>query len=390
MRIGIITNHYLERVGGAEEALDRLASHWHVAGEDVVLFSIRSRKARRKRLWQPAYAHVRLGYIWSTEHGLGRYVRAMRREHARRPFDAIFACDAYWAGHVARMSKRETGVPYAVWSQGGDVMDTSRFLRKPVPRRRMAEAIGEADAVLCISQYVRRQIEAIAEPRGLVAALPNGWPDEWANVATAARPMAGRYIFAMGRLVPLKGFGTLLQAFAQLRPTHRNVRLVIAGEGAQSPQLLEQAQQLDLTTTDDLHDDMAAVCFPGFVQGEAKRALIEHAAIGVSPSIRNEPMSLALFEMLCRGVPVVASRVGGTPDVVQPGVNGLLFEAGDAAGLARAMDGLLSDQTERHRLAAAAAGSVAEHRWGRIAERALTLLSDIVERAQSGRAARGG
>ncbi len=376
MRIGIITNHYLDRVGGAEEALDRLATHWHGLGHDVVLFSIRSRKHRRRREWKPAYAHVRLPYLLSTELGLGRYVRAMQRAHAEADFDVVLACDTYWAGHVALRFRQRTGVPFAVWSQGGDVMDTSRFLRKPRARARMAEASAEADAVFYISRYIRSCLEALAKPTGLVLPLPNGWPDEWAGSAPTAAVLAGRYVYAMGRLVPLKGFSTLVEAFARLRERHPGVRLVIGGEGPQLPDLLEQAAGVGLSVSRSL-EEAGELILPGFVQGETKLSLIEHAVVGVSPSVRNEPMSLALFEMLSRGLPVVASRVGGTPDIIEKGVNGLLFEAGDAEALAGALDLVLSDDPLRLRLAESAAGTVAEHRWSRIANRALAALSEI-------------
>src|SRR5690606_22517877 len=183
-------------------------------------------------------------------------------------------------------------------------------------------------------------------------------------------------IFAMGRLVPLKGFATLVEAFARLRQHHPAVRLVIAGDGPQLAPLLEQAAALELSVARSLEEDGALV-LPGFVQGEIKRALIEHALVGVSPSVRNEPMSLALFEMLSRGVPLVASRVGGTPDIVEDNTNGLLFEAGDAAALAAALRRMFDDDALRLRLAGAAAGTVAEHRWSSIADRALAWLSEL-------------
>jgi glycosyltransferase involved in cell wall biosynthesis len=89
-------------------------------------------------------------------------------------------------------------------------------------------------------------------------------------------------------------------------------------------------------------------------------------------------MSLVLFEMLCCGVPVVGSRVGGTPDIVQPGVNGELFSAGDAEDLAGQLDRLLTNEAERDRLARQAAPSVEAYRWSRIAPAYLELFAEVI------------
>jgi glycosyltransferase involved in cell wall biosynthesis len=119
------------------------------------------------------------------------------------------------------------------------------------------------------------------------------------------------------------------------------------------------------------------VFFPGFVEGTVKRALLCHAALAVSPSICQEAMSLVLFEMLSSGVPVIGSEVGGTPDIVRPGVNGELFRAGDSGELAACLDRLLSDEFYRSRLAGGARPSVELHRWSNVAQAYLNLFDEV-------------
>jgi glycosyltransferase involved in cell wall biosynthesis len=224
-------------------------------------------------------------------------------------------------------------------------------------------------------------LEELATPRGIVRFLPNGWPDEWADRRKGRRLVAGPYVFAMGRVVELKGFQTLVEAFCRVRQKHPHASLVIAGDGAYLPQLREQARRLGLEPTDRLPaagDARPVVCLPGFIHGDAKLSLLQHAAVSVSPSIRQEPMSLVLFEMLCCGVPVLGSRVGGTPDIVRPGVNGELFSAGDAGELSARLDRLLSNPAERDRLASQAAFSVEAYRWSRIAPAYLALFADVI------------
>ena len=86
---------------------------------------------------------------------------------------------------------------------------------------------------------------------------------------------------------------------------------------------------------------------------------------------------MVVLEMLCRSVPVVASRVGGIPDFVQPGLNGDLFPAGDSQALAAILDRLLSNTDERDRLGAAALPSVERFRWTNVADSYLRLFADV-------------
>lgn len=381
MRIGIITNYHLEQVGGAEEALDRLARHWHRAGHKPVLWASPSRRVgAARRAWQPEYEFRAIPRPFSTRWGLGRYVRYLEAAHHQAPLDVLLASDAYWPGHVARLFAARSAVPYVIYSHGGDCMHGSRFLRRPVIRRRMADTVREAAGVACISRYVERQLRALAEPRGRVAWLPNGWPDEWASAETAPRPVAWPYLMALGRMVELKGFQTLLAAYVRLRERFPQLGLILAGDGAYRQALWNQAVTAGLRPVGQLaevHPNVPALVLPGFVQGTAKRAWVEHAELGVCPSIREEPQGLVVLEFLCRGVPVVASQVGGIPDMIRPGDNGELFAAGDADQLAAKLSALLADPSRRAAMAAQAAPSVAGLAWSQVAARYLELFATV-------------
>lgn len=210
--------------------------------------------------------------------------------------------------------------------------------------------------------------------------IPNGWPDEWATQTIAPTPLHGRYVFAMGRLIPLKGFHTLIDAMTALRARHPEVGFVIAGNGSALPELVAKSKSLGWLTAvgPTLPSSInGAAWFPGFVHGDSKRSLIAGAQLAVSPSIRQEPMSLALFEMLSCGVPVVGSNVGGTPDIVIPGVNGELFAAENSVELAAKLDRLLSDSGRRARLAAAAKESVDAYRWSEVAARFIEVFGEV-------------
>lgn len=391
MRIAVLTNYHLDQLGGAEEALDRLSSAWHLAGHDLTLLASRRRRQGPIRPWRPAYPVVEIPNPWSARFGLGRYTRPLADLHRRQPLDVILASDAYWPGHVAYLFGQQTGVPYCLYSHGSDVMHGGRFLRRATCRRRLERAIAGAAGIACISNYMQQRVEEIARPTGLIRVVPNGWPDEWSRPAgeepdhREPPPLAGRYVFAIGRVVTGKGFPILVKALAQVRSRLSwgdELGLVIAGDGPDRGALIEQAAAWGLPALTEAPPGQTlpagSVLFPGAVQGEQKRRLMDGAEIGVCPSIRQEPQGMVVLEMLCRGLPVIASRAGGLPDHIVPGKNGALFETGNAEDLARSLESLLGWPGGREEWARRARESVDALRWSQVAAAHLELMQEAV------------
>jgi glycosyltransferase involved in cell wall biosynthesis len=146
-------------------------------------------------------------------------------------------------------------------------------------------------------------------------------------------------ILFLGRLYPEKGADVLIRAIRG-RTERRSAppaTCLIAGDGPERPRL----------------EALAAghpVEFAGFVDGAAKADLLARATAVVVPSRWYENAPMAILEAFAAGTPVVASRIGGIPEMVRDGVEGLLVEPGDAGDLARALDRLLGDATLRRRL----------------------------------------
>lgn len=382
MKIGILTNYHLNHVGGAEQVIDRLARLWHAAGHEVVLFSSRGRRKDITRPWQCEYRHVEIPSPLSTRFFLSRYRRYLEREHAKGKLDIVFASDTYWPGHVARLFRDKHDVPYVICSHGSDCMHGSRFLPRAICRRRIGLAIRDAAGMACISRYVAGRLQELGTPGGIVRLIHNGWPDEWATETTPSPIVSGKYLFAMGRVVELKGFQTLVDAYARVRSSDPELGLVIAGDGPYLNTLVHQATWLGLQPHRRLPtagDPPGGVYLPGFVHGDEKRSLAHHAALGVCPSIREEPQALVLLEILCGGVPVIASEVGGNPDIIKPGVNGDLFAAQNGVQLASAVERLLWKPESLRQLARQAAPSVDYLRWSSVAGRYLELFSEILD-----------
>jgi len=136
----------------------------------------------------------------------------------------------------------------------------------------------------------------------------------------------------------------LIEAFSRLREATHS--LVIVGDGPCKEALVEQARQLgvlDRTTFTATTVDVAS--------------WYRRIDVFVLPSI-NESFSNSLMEAMACGCAVLASNVGGNPELVVHGDNGLIFEPGDAAGLAVELEAVLGNAALRHRLAAAATRTI--------------------------------
>ncbi len=138
-------------------------------------------------------------------------------------------------------------------------------------------------------------------------------------------------LLCVGRLIPIKGHLVLLRALAQARGRVPDVTLAVAGRGPLEPALRTYARELGLE---------GAVDFLGFVSPVQKA--IDGAAIVVVPSI-GEGFGMVALEAMERGRPVIASSVGGLPEIVVDGETGIVVPPGDAEALADAIVRLAGD-----------------------------------------------
>jgi glycosyltransferase involved in cell wall biosynthesis len=202
-----------------------------------------------------------------------------------------------------------------------------------------------ADLVLAPSaataEEVRRdyrveQVEVVPNVTGgLPVEAPEPGPEE-------SRPSPG-YLLFVGRLRIRKGVEVLLAALRELRRARPGVRLLIAGDGEHRAALERSARELGVEGDAD---------FLGRCDAARVRELLDGAAALVVPSIY-EGMPLVVLEAMEKGVPVVASRVSGIPEVVVDGVTGWLVRPEDPAALAAALGAALDDPAEARRRGAA-------------------------------------
>jgi glycosyltransferase involved in cell wall biosynthesis len=149
-------------------------------------------------------------------------------------------------------------------------------------------------------------------------------------------------------MIPHKGVDWLLRAATRVRA---DVRIELAGTGNQETEYRALAESLGLERR---------VRFHGWLEGPAVEDLLRGARALVFPSLWHEPAGLVAFEAMTGGRAVIGSRVGGIPEMIDEGVNGLLVEPGDVTGLAAAIDRLAGDWELARRLGEAGRRVAAE------------------------------
>jgi glycogen synthase len=117
--------------------------------------------------------------------------------------------------------------------------------------------------------------------------------------------------------------------------------------------------------------------FEGFLAHEWLPAAMAHAELLVLPSLYEE-LGTVLLEAMQAGLPVVASKTGGIPDVIEDGVNGLLVPPGDPEALARTINRLLADRDLARRLSEEAQERAKDYDWEVLAERVLEVYRGLI------------
>jgi glycosyltransferase involved in cell wall biosynthesis len=213
------------------------------------------------------------------------------------------------------------------------------------------QTLRRSDVVIVLSNRWRQWVQdfapgstvrVVANAVNVPHAVPRRSPE-----GDAAR--GGRVLF-LGMICDGKGTFDLLQAWVQFSEKVKGWRLVIGGNG-EVDRFLVEAQTLGVRSDVD---------YLGWVSGPAKFQELSAADIFVLPSYK-EGMPVSILEAMAYGASVIATPVGGVPDMLEADVHGLVVSPGDVAALSRALVQLASSAALRLRLATAAHAHVSKH-----------------------------
>ncbi|MFI8237110.1 glycogen synthase [Streptomyces sp. NPDC085866] len=247
-------------------------------------------------------------------------------------------------------------------------------------------AVEAADAVIAVSGAMREDILACypALDPAKVHVVHNGIdttlyrPHRGTDALTRtgldpARP----YVLFVGRITRQKGVPHLLRAVRDIDP---RAQVVLCAGAPDTPEIDREFREL--------YEELSRVregvfWIPQMLPRTDVIQLLTHAAVFVCPSVY-EPLGIVNLEAMACGTPVVASRIGGIPEVVEDGRTGLLVDVDDdfEAGLARALDSVLGDRETARRMGEAGRErAVGEFGWAAVARRTTGLYEEILKQA---------
>jgi N-acetyl-alpha-D-glucosaminyl L-malate synthase BshA len=245
--------------------------------------------------------------------------------------------------------------PRVIFTEHGrhypDIVSRQRRLANRVLFSRLADDVNAVCAFSATSLelkdgFSRVPVEVIEN--GVDLSRYDGMRDRRQIMARLGLPLDRRYIVTIARFHPVKDHHTLLQAFSLVAAAIHDVDLLLVGDGPLRPELEEQARALGVAQR---------VHFLGVRDDVADILAIADVFALTSVS---EASSITLLEAMASHVPVVVTAVGGNPEMVRDGVDGLLAPRGDAPAIASAIRRLLDEPAAGQALAQSAAQRVSE------------------------------
>lgn len=307
---------------------------------------------------EAAAAHAEVHALpWRGDLDLGAVGRLRRLIRATRP-DLVHLHSRRGADLLGALAARLEGLPVVL----------SRRVDNPEPRAWVALKYRLHDRIVTISEGIRAVLRAEGVPEAKLVCVPSAVDTTaYAPMAGTAAEVAARRAAVRAELglapdtllltmaaqfIARKGHRTLLAALPGVLARHPRARVLLLGRGPLHEALVAEARAAGLHGA---LPDGGPVLFPGFREDLPR--LLPACELMVHPA-EMEGLGVALLQAAACGLPIVAGRAGGIPEIVVPGETGELIEPGDAPALAAHLDRLLGDAATRARLGAAARARV--------------------------------
>ena len=336
----------------------RLASH-------LTVHCLRNSVPFTRRGWPPYFPAEMLT-------GFARGISQMTRRVRELGPDLIHA---HGTEHSYAMAASRMGRPYVISMQGlvAQLFKSSPSLRFRLVRRYEDRTIRRGRYFFCRTAFDTSFVRD-RNPSARIFHVPEAMNPVFFDDPWSLPP--GRRILFVGSAGKWKGLGDLVQAVGLARRAVPDIQLDVVGHYAPPEQAAYRAQAACGGTDSWLS-------FLGFQSSESFARLHRECAAFVLPSLNdNSPNTLA--EAMVSGMPVIATRVGGVPSMVDDETTGLLVPPADPERLANAIVRLLTDDAERRRLGAGARRVGERHRPERVAAQTVACYREMLESKRAG------
>jgi glycosyltransferase involved in cell wall biosynthesis len=274
------------------------------------------------------------------------------------------------SGPVALWLKKTKRLPYLVLLRGGDVpgflpeqLATYHKLTRPLIHKIWRESlkpVANSEGLKNLAQHSAPRVEMSVIPNGIDA-------EKYRPSLNSAEPHRVRLLF-VGRLSVQKDLATLVTALSLVAQRTPDVELRIVGDGPERERLQQKVNELRLTSR---------VTFCGWVGKNQIVECYQHADVFVLPSLYEGMPNVVLEAMAC-GLPIVATNIAGSNELVEDGVNGFLVPVRDSAALAEGLHALAQDASLRRGMGLASRQAALSRDWTSVACQYLSLAERML------------
>jgi glycosyltransferase involved in cell wall biosynthesis len=359
MRIAILVNLFPPKwLAGTEIATYHMAEHLAQRGHEVHVITSLDEGLPEKSCEKGFHIHrlprVRIRFAGA----FAFWIDIIRISRKIKP-DIVHA-QSFGSGMPAFLSNRLLKIPYVIYGRGSDVYLPGWFTKLTAKG-----ILKNASTVIALTEHMKDAMQAIYSRD--VVVVPNGINLNENTEGEAEGENPGKRVLFVGRLHPVKGAQYLLGAMKIIHQKLPEAKLVLVGDG-------EEREHLE-TLTDNL-GIRECVEFAGRVPHERVQDYMNQAEVFVLPSL-SEGFPVTILEAMACGLPVVATRVGGIPDIIEDGINGYLVGTMNQEQIAEALLKLLQDEQLRNNISDSNRETAEKYRWDTV----ITTLEGIYQDA---------
>lgn len=368
MRIARIIEYFPPHIGGMERHGLILSQEQVKLGYDVEIFigvgdtSLFKKTFKASLQFLPLYSKTRRFWFnfWAF--------RQIKKRHQKNPYDIIhFHGDFIEAFFGGKLSKK-LGIPVVITIHAG--------LNKRLLKPKNAQYFKNISKIVSVNEEIAKDLKSIGIQEGKIEIITSGvYLDEFKNInRDAVVSLRNQYskpiIISVGVLRVNKGFEYLIGAFKHIKKAFGSATLLIIGDGPEKGALQKKAREL------------SGVCFLGRQEHNKVIEYLEVADIFVLASISTandrEGMPTSIMEAMAAGLPIVATKVGGSPDFIKDGINGFIINQGNSLEIFRAVLKILSDKELSSKMRTQNLENIKQKDWLVIAKKITEIYQSLL------------
>ena len=366
-------------VRGAGAVADNLASVLAQTGHEISIFTA----SANSKTTTESYGNIRI-YRYGTNFRVasGRFSFGLLKNPAKYPTSLVHVHVTIPMGDIAGLQyAKKKKVPLVVTYHGDLQENMGGFIRRMsvyfYNKFLLDKILSHADVIISPSEYYIDESRFLGKYRDKIVVIQNGINIDEFDIDYSKEecrkklslPLDGKILLFLGTLSPHKGPDVLLKAMPKILKNIPDAKLVFVGSGEIRKKLERICKKISVEKY---------VEFVGFVGDTFKKALYYKSAdVFVLPSFL-EIFGIVNLEAMACGIPIVASKVGGIPEIVKDGENGLLVPPRDSEALADAIIYLLENEDIREKMGKNGRKKGENYSWERIAEETEKVYEEVL------------